>query len=159
MGLESGGNYTAKSKTSTASGKYQWIDKTWNGYGGYAHAWQAPPAVQEARAMHDITDKLARYGGNVRNAIMSWFLPSAVGNEKVANTIPKGNTITPNQYADNIMRRLGAKVAPLSATTADGASPTDEATTQMADLKDPNVQIANLLSILAAPTQKTTATF
>ena len=47
---ESGGDYTAENPTSTASGKYQFLDGTWNGYGGYQHASDAPPAVQDAKA-------------------------------------------------------------------------------------------------------------
>jgi len=47
---ESGGDYKAENPTSTASGKYQFLDGTWGGYGGYAHASDAPPAVQDARA-------------------------------------------------------------------------------------------------------------
>jgi hypothetical protein len=47
---ESGGNYKAENPTSTASGKYQFVDGTWNGYGGYQHASDAPPAVQDAKA-------------------------------------------------------------------------------------------------------------
>lgn len=113
--IESGGNYTAHSKTSSASGKYQYIDSTWNGYGGYAHAWQAPPAVQDARALHDITDKLARYGGDVRKVAMSWFLPAAVNNPTLAAKVPKGNGINPNQYADKVLGALGVKL-PKSAT-------------------------------------------
>lgn len=47
---ESGGNYRAKNPRSTASGKYQILDSTWNGYGGYRRAMDAPPAVQDAKA-------------------------------------------------------------------------------------------------------------
>lgn len=44
---ESGGNYSAQNPRSSASGKYQVLDGTWDGYGGYARAKDAPPHVQE----------------------------------------------------------------------------------------------------------------
>ena len=50
MMRESGGSLTAQNPTSTASGKWQFINGTWGGYGGYAEAWMAPESVQDARA-------------------------------------------------------------------------------------------------------------
>lgn len=47
---ENGGSYTGKNPRSTASGKYQVLDSTWGGYGGFKHAQDAPPEVQEAQA-------------------------------------------------------------------------------------------------------------
>jgi hypothetical protein len=50
MMRESGGNITAQNPTSTASGKWQFIDSTWAGFGGYAKARYAPESVQDAKA-------------------------------------------------------------------------------------------------------------
>lgn len=44
---ESGGNYAAQNKRSTASGAYQVLNGTWGGYGGYSRAGDAPAAVQD----------------------------------------------------------------------------------------------------------------
>lgn len=44
---ESGGDYHAVNCSSTASGKYQVLDSTWAGFGGYSRAVDAPPEVQD----------------------------------------------------------------------------------------------------------------
>lgn len=50
MMRESGGNVAIKNPTSSASGKWQFLDSTWQGHGGYAHASDAPESVQDAKA-------------------------------------------------------------------------------------------------------------
>jgi hypothetical protein len=50
MQRESGGNTHAQNPTSSASGKWQFINSTWNGYGGYPTAASAPESVQDAKA-------------------------------------------------------------------------------------------------------------
>jgi hypothetical protein len=58
---ESGGNYRAENPVSTASGAYQFLDSTWRtmsaraGHSGWGHAADAPPAVQDAVAIHTVT--------------------------------------------------------------------------------------------------------
>jgi hypothetical protein len=49
MMRESGGNIRAMNP-SGAAGKWQIMPGTWNGYGGYASAAEAPEAVQDAKA-------------------------------------------------------------------------------------------------------------
>lgn len=50
MMCESGGNIRAENPSSSASGKWQIVDGTWDGYGGYSHASHAPEHVQDERA-------------------------------------------------------------------------------------------------------------
>lgn len=49
MYCESGGSLTARNR-SGAAGKWQIMPGTWNGYGGYSSADQAPESVQDERA-------------------------------------------------------------------------------------------------------------
>lgn len=47
---ESGGNYQAQNRTSSASGAWQIINSTWDNYKGYPTAASAPPEIQDERA-------------------------------------------------------------------------------------------------------------
>lgn len=50
MMCESHGNLSAENPHSTASGKWQILDSTWDGYDGYSHASDAPEETQDAKA-------------------------------------------------------------------------------------------------------------
>lgn len=51
MKCESGGNLRVRNISgSSASGKWQFLRSTWNGFGGYAEARDAPESVQDAKA-------------------------------------------------------------------------------------------------------------
>lgn len=50
MMRESGGDIRAQNPVSTASGKWQFLDSTWAGFGGYAKARLAPESVQDEKA-------------------------------------------------------------------------------------------------------------
>lgn len=73
--VESGGNYKAKgpqTKYGQATGGYQWLDSTWAGHGGFKRAADAPPEVQEARALSDFQGLVKKYGGDMRKVAMAW---------------------------------------------------------------------------------------
>ena len=64
---ESGGRYDAENSTSTASGRYQALKGTWDGYGGYAEAKDAPPEVQEKWAREAFAKAGTRPWNSSRN--------------------------------------------------------------------------------------------
>jgi murein DD-endopeptidase MepM/ murein hydrolase activator NlpD len=99
--LESGGNYNAQARGSTASGAYQVIDSTWNNYGGYRRAVDAPPAVQDQFAYESMVVILKRYGNDVSSIPLAWYFPASLGNERLMDVVPvpqAGNVLTPRQY-------------------------------------------------------------
>lgn len=76
---ESGTNYQALNREkpgNTASGAYQYTDRTWNNYGGYAKALQAPKAVQDRRYREDLMGRIQKYGGDPFRAMAEHYLPA-----------------------------------------------------------------------------------
>jgi murein DD-endopeptidase MepM/ murein hydrolase activator NlpD len=105
--LESAGNYHAKAAGSSASGAYQFLDTTWNGYGGYTHAADAPPAVQDAKATEHVTGILDQHDNDVTAVPVIWYIGHvpAVGSPEW-DTVPypsAGNVLTPRQYQQRWM--------------------------------------------------------
>lgn len=77
--VESGGDYKARNKYTSASGKYQFIDATWRGAAGaalskaYPSAWMAPASVQDAVARQHAQALIAKNSGDLSLLPVSWF--------------------------------------------------------------------------------------
>ena len=97
--LESGGDYSAQSSSSSASGAYQFVDSTWGGYGGYARAKDAPPSVQDAKALEYANYILSINNGDVSTVPVSWYIGHVpVGGEWDSVPAAPGNVLTPREY-------------------------------------------------------------
>ncbi len=105
--LESGGGgYTAESKTSTASGKYQYTDATWNLYGGYARAMDAPPEVQDRRMKEDLQARHKRYNGDIEKIIAAHYYPKWADDKSLWDQRPTPDQPTIRRYVDMVLERL-----------------------------------------------------
>jgi hypothetical protein len=111
---ESGGDYRAEAAGSTASGAYQFTDSTWDGYGGYGRAANAPPHVQDAKAAAHVQQILAANGGDVGAVPVVWYLGYVPPPHDPAwDRVPAaaaGNRLTPRQYQAEWLSTYGELV-------------------------------------------------
>jgi uncharacterized protein (TIGR02594 family) len=106
---ESGGNYQAQSKSSSASGAYQFIDSTWQsltkkfGVGTqYKRAADAPPEVQDKVAQAYVDDILKRNNGDVSKVPLEWYTGNSQGKMSAA-AIAANNGLTAEAYQSKWM--------------------------------------------------------
>ncbi len=99
--VESRGNYNAPPNRGNASGAYQFIASAWDGYAGYAHAYLAPPQVQDERAAAYVTQILAQWDNDVSMIPVMWYYPKAAREPELMDVVPKpsaGNVLTIREY-------------------------------------------------------------
>lgn len=101
--VESGDNYTiSTSGGGTASGAYKFVDGTWDSYGGYVRAKDAPPEMQDQKAAEMVRSILSDHDGDVTTVPVVWYLGHlpATG-DATWDTVPApeyGNSLTPREY-------------------------------------------------------------
>ena len=121
--LESGGDYTARADGSSASGAYQFTDGTWARYGGYPQAWQAPPYVQDQKAIEHVQAILDDARGDVAAVGVVWYLGHLPPDGSPEwNTVPApgaGNQLTAREYQQRWMTQYEQLLAS-SSTPASG---------------------------------------
>jgi len=133
---ESGGNYNAQAKGSSASGAYQFIDSTWQaqtkkaGMGTeYKSAKDAPKEIQDAIAKSMVDDILKQAKGDVSKVPLAWYTGNIQG--KISDkALAANNGLTPEKYQEkwlNDFSKAGGKT--------DIAGPTGKYDSKMADVK------------------------
>ena len=104
--VESGNSYGAintggQGNTNWATGAYQFLDSTWNNYGGFTRAYLAPPDVQDARALEYVRSIMKTRGALVINIPYSWYYPAVFKDPTLLDKVPspeQGNKLTIRQY-------------------------------------------------------------
>ena len=123
--MESRGNYTIAPNRGNASGAYQFIQSTWNGYGGYSHAYLAPPWIQDERAAADVNRFLAQWNNDVSMIPVMWYYPRAATDPALMDVVPvpsAGNVLTIREYQQRwlaVFSFISGKPIPTPLTQAD----------------------------------------
>ena len=108
--IESSERYGVTPNKGNASGAYQYIPSTWNNYQGYPHAYLAPPAVQDERALLDVQAILERWKGDVSMVPVIWYFPRAATIPALMDEVPlpsAGNRLTVREYQHRWLDMLG----------------------------------------------------
>ena len=93
---ESGGNFTERHRSRSGgydpasgnpTGAYQYLHDTWNRYGGYDEAFQAPVNIQDQKAGDDVDGFLARYA-SVDWVPVAWYVGTGGADNVRAGTWP-----------------------------------------------------------------------
>jgi hypothetical protein len=129
--IETGGNYATTITTSTASGAYAFLDGTWNEYGGYARAADAPPDLQDQKAAELVRAILTANDDEVSAIPVAWYIGHVPAPESSEwDTIPApdgGNRLTPRDYQTKWMaeydRQQAAAGGPTAATSCSAPAP------------------------------------
>lgn len=102
---ESGNNYTAINRGDgvgdIASGAYQFVTTTWNNFGGYRDAYQAPPEVQDERARGYLSQALqasTQLGLDWTYVPVYWYQGHIPDNLDYVPSPGEGNTQTLAEY-------------------------------------------------------------
>lgn len=101
--VESHGNYKAKSKWSSASGAYQFIDSTWNNYEGYDRAVYAPARIQDKKMYYTLRWRFWMMGGDWEKVIAGHFYPAWAKDKSKWHRSPGGGNPTIWEYVNKVM--------------------------------------------------------
>lgn len=111
---ESGSNYQAQSRSSSASGAYQFIDGTWRSLTRqfnigteFNRAVDAPPAIQDAVAAAYVNQILSRNNGDVSVVPLVWYTGNAQGNISAA-ALAANRGLTPQEYQRQWMQSFAS---------------------------------------------------
>jgi hypothetical protein len=117
---ESGGDYKAKAKGSSASGAYQFTDGTWQSLTKkykvgeiFKSARDAPPEIQDLVASKYVDDILQEAGGDVSKVPLKWYTGNIQG-KMSSEALAANNGLTPQMYQQKWMTdygRVGAEMA------------------------------------------------